>query len=88
MSAPADAELAQLRAEAQSAYRDLRNRIPELTSDSIDLILSNARSHYAWKDQAVSDEQLQRIYEITAQGATSMNTCPARFVFVKTDAGK
>ncbi len=88
MTAPTGDELARLQAEAQSAYRDLRARLPELSSDSIDVILSGARSHYAWKDTPVSDEQLERIYEITALGATSMNTCPARFIFVKSPAGK
>ena len=76
------------RAEAQATVRALRARKTELDGDSLDLILSDARSHYAWQDRPVSDDVLQRLYEITAAGPTSMNTCPARFVFVTSAEGK
>jgi len=88
MAALTGEALALARAEAQEHYRQLRARKPKLDSDSIDLILSGARSHYAWRPDPVSDETLQALYEITASGATSMNTCPARFVFVTSDEGK
>lgn len=74
--------------EAQQAVRELRLRKPELDSDSIDVILSGARSHYAWTDKPVPESLLRKLYDITAQGATSMNTCPARFFFVTSQAGK
>ncbi len=77
-----------LRAKAQAVVRGLRERKPQLDDDSIDLILRDARSHYAWTDRPVSREMLETIYEITAAGPTSMNTCPARFVFVTSDEGK
>ena len=77
-----------IRAEAQQAIRDLRQRKPRLDDDSIAVILSGARSHYAWTDRPVADEILKELYEITALGATSMNCCPARFIFVTSAAGK
>ena len=86
MSLPAGDELA--RTEAQATVRALRTRITELDQDALDLILTDARSHYAWQDRPVSDELLHRLYEITAQGPTSMNSCPARFVFVTSQKGK
>ena len=76
------------RAEAQAGFRALKARIPALSDDAIDLILRDARSHYAWTDRPVTDDVLRQIYDITAAGPTSMNTCPARFVFVSSDAGK
>ena len=76
------------RAEAQDAVRGLRARRPVLDADSIDVILSDARSHYAWQDKPVPVELLHRLYEITASGPTSMNTCPARFIFVTSPEGK
>ena len=88
MNAPTGAELEKLRAKAQEDHRALRARIPRLSDDSIDLILRGARSHYAWTDKPVPDALLEEIYEITVAGATSMNTLPARFVFVKTPEGK
>lgn len=73
---------------AQASVRALRELRPQLDELSIDVILSGARSHYAWTDRVVSDDILQRLYAITAAGATSMNTCPARFVFVRSDEGR
>ncbi len=88
MSAPEGQELEKLRAQAQEQYRELRKRKPVLDDDSIDVILRGARSHYAWKDTPVSKATLETLYDITAAGATSMNTCPARFIFVTSDEGK
>lgn len=88
MSALAGVALEQARAAAQADYRALRERKDSLDQDSIDLILRGARSHYAWKDKPVSNELLETIYDITAAGATSMNCCPARFVFITSDEAK
>ena len=76
------------RAKAQAAVRQLRQSIDTLDDKSLDLILREARSHYAWTEQPVSREMLELIYEITATGPTSMNSCPARFVFVTSQVGK
>lgn len=73
---------------AQAEITDLRARISELGEDGIELMLTKARSHYAWEDRPVSEAQLRRLYDITKQGATSMNTSPARFIFVTTPEGK
>lgn len=80
--------LSRARAEAQAAHRALKARLPELDADSIDLILTGARSHYAWTDRPVPVSLLKRIYEIAAAGPTSMNSSPARFVFVTSPEGK
>jgi 3-hydroxypropanoate dehydrogenase len=88
MNAPTKDTLDALRAKAQQDHRDLHNRLERLSDDSIDLILRKARSHYAWTDKPVPDALLQEIYDITINGATSMNTLPARFVFVKSPEGK
>jgi 3-hydroxypropanoate dehydrogenase len=76
------------RTRAQKAVRELRHRIERLDDDAIDLILRDARSHYAWADKPVSEELLRELFEITIAGPTSMNTCPARFIFVQSDAAK
>ena len=77
-----------LQHSAQEAVRAVRSRIARLDDAAIDLILREARSHYAWTDRPVSDEMLRALYDITIQGPTSMNTCPARFVFVRSAEGK
>lgn len=88
MSAPAETTLEAVRAKAQADVRALRERVTHLDDDAIDLILRQARSHYAWTDKPVSDAVIHQLYEITAGGPTSMNTCPARFVFVRSQEGK
>lgn len=77
-----------VRLDAQEAVRQMRARIGRLDDASIDLILRDARSHYAWTDKPVSEDMLRTLYDITIAGPTSMNTCPARFVFVTSDAAK
>lgn len=76
------------RTHAQEAVRALRARINRLDDDAIDLLLRNARSHYAWTEEPVSEDMLRTLFEITIAGPTSMNTCPARFVFVTSEVGK
>ncbi|WP_458789755.1 malonic semialdehyde reductase [Yoonia sp. MH D7] len=88
MSAPTGAKLAALRGEAQENHRALRGRIDRLSADAIDLILRDARSHYAWTDKPIPDDLLHELYDIMINGPTSMNTLPARFVFVKSPEGK
>ena len=51
-------------------------------------IFTEARTHNAWLDRDVSDDLLKEIYEVTKLGPTSANSSPARFVFVRTAAGK
>lgn len=87
-AATRESELDELRFAAQEDIRALRAQIPQLDQPAIDLILTRARSHYAWLDRPISDEQIERIYDIVKMGSTSMNGCPARFVFVRTQEGK
>ena len=88
MNAPTGDALNALRAAAQQDHRDLRARLARLDDDAIDLILRGARSHYAWTDKPVDEALLHEIFEITINGATSMNTLPARIVFVRSPEGK
>ncbi len=83
-----DDALRAAREAAQQRVRDLRGRIERLSPDALALILSDARSHYAWTDRPVPRALLEEIYAIAAQGPTSMNSCPARFVFVESAEGK
>jgi len=87
MDTPTDS-MEVLRERAQEAVRAVRARKPRLDEASIDLILADARSHYAWTDKPVSDETLRTLFDITIAGPTSMNTCPARIVFVRSKEGK
>lgn len=81
-------KMADIRASAQARVRAVRAACEKLDDAAIDLILRDARSHYAWTDKPVSDALLHEIFEITISGPTSMNTCPARFVFVRSNEVK
>ncbi len=59
-----------------------------LDDKAIDKILRAARTHNGWLDKPVTDDQLRAIYDLAKWGPTSANTQPARFVFVRTPAGK
>ncbi|MEM9027323.1 MAG: malonic semialdehyde reductase [Pseudomonadota bacterium] len=87
-AAPVGEALADARARAQEHVRQLRSRIGLLNDDAIDLILRGARSHHTWTDKPVTDDDVRALYEIVKMGATSMNGCPARFVFVRAPEGK
>lgn len=76
------------RKRAQNAVVTLRAKISHLDQAALDLILTDARSHYAWTDRPVTDDQLHAIHDIVKMGPTSMNSCPARFIFVRSKEGK
>lgn len=74
--------------DARQAADDLHRRVAPLGEAELDLLFLQARSHNGWKGDAVSDEQLQSLYNIVRMGPTSMNCSPARFIFIRSDEGK
>lgn len=59
-----------------------------LSPDALDVVFRTARTQNGWLDKPVSDSKLQELYELLKHGPTSMNTCPARFVFLRTREAK
>jgi 3-hydroxypropanoate dehydrogenase len=59
-----------------------------LDATALDIIFRNARTHRAWDGRPVADATLHDIYDLMKWGPTTSNTCPARFVFVKSPAAK
>ena len=59
-----------------------------LTDESLDILFRQARSHNAWQDKPVSDDLLMQLYDLLKMGPTSANSCPARFVFIKSVEAK
>jgi 3-hydroxypropanoate dehydrogenase len=58
------------------------------TDEVLDTIFREARSHSAWLDKDISDEQIHQIYNLMKFGPTSANNCPARITFVKSSKAK
>ena len=59
-----------------------------LDDAALDILFRNARTHSAFTDRPVTDEELQALYALVKLGPTSANSSPARFVFVRTPEGK
>jgi 3-hydroxypropanoate dehydrogenase len=59
-----------------------------LDANDLDQLFLQARSHNGWRDQPVTDEEVQRLYALARMGPTANNSSPARFVFVRTAEGK
>ena len=73
---------------AQKAAADLHERVGPLNVAALDLLFLQARSHNGWLQREVPESLIRELYEITRWGPTSMNCCPARFVFVRSAVGK
>jgi 3-hydroxypropanoate dehydrogenase len=59
-----------------------------LDPSALDQLFRTARTANAWLDKPVTDEHLHAIYELLKFGPTTANTCPARFVFVRSAEAK
>lgn len=59
-----------------------------LNEEGLDLLFRNARTHNAWQNRAVSDQQLGQIYDLMKMGPTAFNCLPARLVFVASSEAK
>jgi len=58
-----------------------------LPDASLDQLLRTARTHNEFSGE-VSDDTLRQLYDLLKWGPTTANTCPARFVFVKSPEAK
>src|SRR6201997_2468352 len=59
-----------------------------LSSDALDTIYRNARTHNVWLDKPVEDTLLKQVYDLARMGPTSANMCPMRIIFVKSREAK
>lgn len=60
----------------------------KLDSASLDQLFRTARTRNAWTDRPVTEDQIRELYDLIKLGPTSGNSCPARFVWVKSAAAK
>ncbi len=66
----------------------LRDTPPHAPEPSLDRLFREARTFDRWTDRAVSDVVLHELFDLLKWGPTSANSSPARFVFVRTAAGR
>jgi 3-hydroxypropanoate dehydrogenase len=62
--------------------------VTTLDPRGLDLLFRQARTHNVWTEKPVSETLLRRVHDLMKMAPTSMNMCPARIVFVKSDAAK
>ncbi|MCA0393195.1 MAG: malonic semialdehyde reductase [Proteobacteria bacterium] len=58
-----------------------------LSDPALDQLFRTARTHNAFTVD-IDDDTLRRLYDLVKLGPTEANSCPARFVFVKSRAAK
>lgn len=59
-----------------------------MSTEGLDLIFRNARTHTHWLDKPVDESLLKQVYDLAKMGPTSANMCPMRVVFVKSKEAK
>jgi 3-hydroxypropanoate dehydrogenase len=59
-----------------------------LADSALDQLFRTARSRNGWTDQTVPEALVRELYELARLGPTSANSCPARFVWVRSVEGK
>ena len=74
--------------EARDAAAAFQARALTADGTTLQLLFTEARTHYGWKDRDVSDETLRALYEIAKMGPTSMNQQPMRVIFIRSEAAK
>ena len=63
--------------------------MPEkMNAVDLDQLFGVARTRNGWTDRPVSDAQIRELYDLLKLGPTSANSCPGRFVWVRTPEGK
>ena len=59
-----------------------------LDQAGIGALFTEARTHYKWLPEPVTDDELRHLYELVRTGPTSANSSPARFLFLRTPEAK
>jgi len=59
-----------------------------LPDASLDQIFRTARTRRGWTDEDVPELLVRAVYDLHKWGPTSGNTCPARFLFIHSEAAK
>jgi len=68
---------------------DFRGLMSNKVDDAaLDQLFRVARTRNGWTPRPVSDDLIRELYDLVKLGPTSANSCPARFVWVRTTEGR
>ena len=73
------------RTSASPSEKGMPNKLDGL---ALDQLFRTARTRNGWTDRPVTEEQFHELYDLMKFGPTSSNSCPARFVWVRSAEGK
>ncbi len=59
-----------------------------LDETALDQLFRAARTYNEWSDQDVAEYLIRQLYDLLKWGPTSANSCPARFVWVRSAEGR
>ena len=59
-----------------------------LSPPALDQLFLSARTFNGWAEESVAEDTVRALYDLLKWGPTSANTCPARFVWVRSAEGK
>ena len=59
-----------------------------VNDDALNILFRQARTYRSWQDRPVTPQMLMAVYDLFRWGPTTNNTCPARIVFVVSEAAK
>src|ERR1700755_1405421 len=59
-----------------------------VSTEALDQIFRTARTYNGWSASPVDEGIVRELYDLLKLGPTSANSCPARFVWVRTPEGK
>jgi 3-hydroxypropanoate dehydrogenase len=59
-----------------------------LSSEPLDQIFRTARTYNGWSDTPVDERTVRDLYDLLKWGPTSANSCPARFIWVRSPEAK
>lgn len=66
----------------------LASRDAPLPDAALAQLFTEARTRNGWTDRPVAPDLLRRLYDLAKFGPTAVNSTPARFVFLTSEAGK
>ncbi len=62
--------------------------MPTIDTAALHQLFLDARTHNGWRDEPVTDAELEHLFDLLKMGPTSANCSPARFLFVRTPEAK
>lgn len=63
----------------------MQGRLPDAC---LDALFRKARTRNGWQTRPVPDATIRELFTLLSWGPTAANSCPSRFVFIRSDAAK